>query len=222
MKGMLGFKFKSLDTFFLHVSKDVIEGLTKDEIEAGQFFCAVLQGDIPAALEDLGEDIFKEIEDSYIVIKTFILSVPQLAPEILENILQDGEDVVTVVEEIFTNPKAAVTLIEGDVKTVISDIKSVWSEFTCIFKKCHSTDLANELNSSCGVVMAAATTGPASNSAAWASLNSALASSTAAPSSGSPPPQSTGSQYSTAAAESYVMKVWSIFVVGLAIAMLVL
>jgi hypothetical protein len=69
------------------------------------------------------------------------------------------------VEEIFTNPEGALTLIENDVKTVISDIESVaegfWNGLTCLFKNCAtstSVDPAATLSSSCNAILAAATT----------------------------------------------------------------
>ena len=120
-----------------------------------------------------------DIKDGFNDITSFVKSLPTLAPEILENIISDGEDVVSVIEEIFTDPGGVVTLIEGDVKTIISDIESVatslWHGFTCLSKPkkdCSTSilDLAAIFPSSCGVVMAAATTiwNPAPSSTTYA------------------------------------------------------
>jgi hypothetical protein len=165
------------------VPRAFLDELEHDEQQAGQFICEILNGNVPGAFENLAEDlatdVLDDIKDGFDDITSFVKSLPTLAPEILENIISDGEDVVSVIEELFTDPGGVVTLIEGDVKTVISDIESVatslWHGFTCLFKPkkdcgTSTADPAATLSSSCGVVMAAATTtwSPAPSSTTYA------------------------------------------------------
>lgn len=129
----------------------------------------MLHGNIPGALDDIATDVLDAIKDDVDAVISFVEELPELVPEILEEIVQDGEDVVSIVGEIFTNPKGALTVIEGDAKTVFSDItneaKSIWNEFTCFFKHCSASatmtvtaDPAATLSSSCMIIQAAATT----------------------------------------------------------------
>jgi septal ring-binding cell division protein DamX len=94
------------------------------------------------------------------------------------------------VGEIFTNPGGALTLIENDVKTVISDIESVaegfWNGLTCLFKNCAtstSVDPAATLSSSCNAILAAATTtyGAASTTSTYTPAQTIYVTTTAAP-----------------------------------------
>jgi hypothetical protein len=155
----------------LAVPRAFLDELENDEQQAGQFICEILDGNVPGAFEnlalDLATDVLDDIQEGFDDITSFIKSFPTLAPEILDSIISDGEDVVSVVEELFTDPGGVVTLIEGDVKTVISDIESVaislWHGFTCLFKpksdcSTSTADPAATLSSSCGMIMAAATT----------------------------------------------------------------
>jgi hypothetical protein len=165
------------------VPRAFLDELEHDEQQAGQFICEILNGNVPGAFENLAEDlatdVLDDIKDGFDDITSFVKSLPTLAPEILENIISDGEDVVSVIEELFTDPGGVVTLIEGAVKTVISDIESVatslWHGFTCLFKpkkdcSTSTADPAATLSFSCGVVMAAATTtwSPAPSSTTYA------------------------------------------------------
>ena len=81
------------------------------------------------------DDIQEGVDD----ITSFVIALPTLAPEILDYIISDGKDVVSVVEELFTDPEGVITLIEDGGKTVISDIESVatslWHGFTCLLNR---------------------------------------------------------------------------------------
>jgi len=168
----------SVSTFVRGIPKDLLDVLETNEQQAGQFVCAVLDGDVPSAFEnlaeELGSDVWGELTSGFADVTSFIESLPSLAPEVLNDILTDGEDVVSVVEELFTNPGAALTIIEGDVMTVVSDVESVvtgaWNDFTCFICGCCSNsaaasaaattslDPAASLAQSCGQINAAATT----------------------------------------------------------------
>jgi hypothetical protein len=158
------------------VPQAFLDQLENNEQQAGQFICEILDGNVPGAFEnlalDLATDVLDEIQEGFDDITSFVKSLPTLAPEILEKIISDGE-------ELFTDPGGVVTLVEGDVKTVISDIESVatslWHGFTCLFKlksdcSTSTVDPAATLSSSCGVIMAAATTtwSPAASSTTYA------------------------------------------------------
>ncbi|KAF4624536.1 hypothetical protein G7Y89_g13635 [Cudoniella acicularis] len=118
----------SVSTFVRGIPKDLLDTLENNEQQAGQFVCAVLDGDVPGAFEnlatELATDVWEEIQTGFEDVTSFIESLPTLAPAILDNIISDGEDAISVIEELFTNPGGALTVIEGDVMTVISDVDS--------------------------------------------------------------------------------------------------
>lgn len=160
----------------------LLHELENDKHQAGQFICEILAGNIPGAFEnlvaDLTSDVVDDIQEGVDDITSFVKALPTLAPEILDYIISDGKDVVSVVEEPFIDPEGVITLIENGGKTVISDIESVatslWHGFTCLFKpkkdcSTSAADSAATLSNSCGVVMAAATTtwSPAASSSTY-------------------------------------------------------
>jgi len=166
-KGLAGSSDGSISNVIKKLPGNVIQDLEGDEQEAGQFVCQVLiNHNIPGAIEDLGEDVWNEIKGDWSAVTGFIESLPTLAPAILEDIVQDGEDVVSVVEEIITDPGAIITIIEGGVKTVVSDIESIGGDVTSLFRclfgcKSTGTTTANPaatLSNSCKSVLAATTT----------------------------------------------------------------
>ncbi|KAE9369686.1 hypothetical protein N431DRAFT_345589 [Stipitochalara longipes BDJ] len=164
----------SVTTFVDGIPKDLLDVLETNDQQAGQFVCAILDGDVPGAFEnlaeELGSDVWDELTSGFADVTSFIESLPSLAPEVLNDILTAGEDVVSVVEELFTNPGAALTVIEGDVMTVVSDVESVvtgaWNDLTCFFCGCCSSaaaattslDPAASLELSCSQIAAAAST----------------------------------------------------------------
>ncbi|KAN0101983.1 hypothetical protein V8E51_012493 [Hyaloscypha variabilis] len=152
----------SISTFVRGIPKDVLDVLETNEHAFENL------------AEELGSDVWGELTSGFADVTSFIESLPSLAPEVLNDILTDGEDVVSVVEELFTNPGAALTIIEGDVMTVVSDVESVvtgaWNDFTCFICGCCSSaaaasaaattslDPAASLAQSCSQINAAATT----------------------------------------------------------------
>lgn len=96
----------------------------------------------------------------------FIESIPTLAPAILEDIIHDGEDVVSIIGDIFTNPKAAVTAIVSGVEVVVSDIETVGEEVLSCIESCSKNATMALLkipplitiSASCKAILAAATT----------------------------------------------------------------
>ncbi|MCJ1292631.1 Syntaxin-binding protein 3 [Xylographa carneopallida] len=159
------------------IPDNVIQDLESDEADAGLFVCQILNGDFPQAFEQIGGEIVGQAESDYASLTSFILSLPTLAPAILDDLVQDGEDVVSVVGELFTNPEAAVTVIVGGVESVVSDIwggiETVGDEILCFFgQDCPTiaaTTVANTgammLSSTCHGILAnapAPTTTPAS------------------------------------------------------------
>jgi len=155
-----------ISNFIKGLPGDLVKELESNEQQAGQFICQILvNGNIPGAIEDLGEDIWSDIEDDWSAVEDFIESLPTLAPEVLEDVIQDGEDVVSLIGELVTDPEAALTVIENGVETVVSDVESVaggvYTFFKCLFGSCSSStaaDPAATLSSSCYAVLAAATT----------------------------------------------------------------
>jgi hypothetical protein len=102
----------------------LLKDLERDEQQAGQFICEIMDNNIPGAVLDLGEDIWNEIEDDWVAVRNFVLMLPELVPELLSEIVKDGEDVVSIIEAIVINPQAALTIIQSDVQVIISDTTS--------------------------------------------------------------------------------------------------
>jgi len=106
--------------------------------------CNILDGNIPAAVEEIGQAVLNEVEGDYSSVTAFIKSLPSLVPPVLEDIVHDGEDVVGLVETLFEDPGAAVSIIVSDVVSVVTEVetevKSIWSDVTCFFGGCHKTN----------------------------------------------------------------------------------
>jgi hypothetical protein len=165
IKGLTGSDSPTISSFIKGLPHDLLDELENNEQQAGQFVCQILDGNIPGVIENLGEDIWREIEDDWSAVTSFIAALPSLAPEVLEDIVHDGEDVVSVIGEIFTDPEAALTVIENGVEVVVSDIESVGGDvvsfFKCLFGDCSTStppDPAATLSASCQAIQAAATT----------------------------------------------------------------
>lgn len=118
-----------------------------------------MDGDIPQAIEDIADDIVGEVEDDFDALTSFIQGLPELATAILTDIENDGEDVVTLIEDLVNDPGEAVTIIVDGIESVISDISSVGSEIVsgikCLFGDC-STPPSQILSSSCNEITSAA------------------------------------------------------------------
>jgi len=107
---MIGSKDKKISNVIKGLPRDYVQQIQTSENEAGQFVCQILiNHNVPGAIEDLGEDVWKEIKDDWSAVTDFVESLPTLAPQVLQEIVQDAGDVVSVVEEIITNPAAALT-----------------------------------------------------------------------------------------------------------------
>jgi hypothetical protein len=166
IKGLVRTDSPTISGFIKGLPHDLLDELENNEQQAGQFICDILDGDVPAVIENLASDVWSEIEGDWSVVTDFIVSLPTLAPEVLEEIVQDGEGVVSVIGEIFTNPGAAITVIESGVEEVVSDITSVGGDVIsfvkCLFGDCSTPssppNAAATLSASCQAIMAAATT----------------------------------------------------------------
>lgn len=105
--------------------------------EAAVFVCEILQGDIPDALEGLATDAIDAVLRELHSMTSFIVSLPTLAPEILDDIVQGGEEAISIAEELVTNPGGALTVIENGIETIFSEVTagvgSLASEATSVF-----------------------------------------------------------------------------------------
>ena len=160
------------------IPENVISDLEDDATDAGIFVCQILAGDAPEAFEGLTQDIVDEAEDEFASLTSFILGIPTLAPEIIDDLVQDGEDVVSVIGELFTDPGAALSAIGGFIETIGQDIETAFQGVGCDLgfgcpPAATTGTIANTglavLESSCSAILA---------NAAPASLTAAAASST--------------------------------------------
>ncbi|MCJ1315219.1 hypothetical protein MMC15_000535 [Xylographa vitiligo] len=185
------------------IPENVIEDLESDEADAGLFVCQILNGEFPQAFEQIGDEIIGDVESDFASLTSFILSIPTLAPAILDDLVQDGEDVVSVVGELFTNPGAAVTVIVGGVESVIEDIwgdiETIGGEIACFFgQDCPSaaaTTLGNTaammLSSTCQGILADAPVVTSTTYAAATSTPASPLTTPAAPTITTPPSAAT-------------------------------
>ncbi|KAI1396007.1 hypothetical protein F4819DRAFT_154427 [Hypoxylon fuscum] len=137
--------------------------LLSDEQGAAVFLCEMLHGDIPDVIEELPTAVIDEVEDDFNALTSFVGSLPSLVPAVFSEIVQGGEVVVSIVEEIVTAPAAALTVIEDGVVSVYSDITagiaSVVGDVTyfvgCdLFQDCPSSSFTdNGILSRCSSVM---------------------------------------------------------------------
>ena len=165
------------DNLLAQIPTNIINELEDDATDAGIFVCQILAGDTPEAFEGLAQDILDEAGDEFASLTSFILGIPTLAPEILDDLVQDGEDVVSIIGELFTDPGAALTAIGGAFETIGQDIETVVLGIGCDlgFGGCPPAPttgtIANTglavLESSCSALLANDT--PASTTAAAAS-----------------------------------------------------
>jgi hypothetical protein len=115
----------------------VTDDLLNNDDEAAVFVCEILQGDIPGVLEELGTEAVDAVLGEFQSMTSFIVSLPSIAPEILNDIVQGGEEAVSIVDELVTNPGGALTVIENGIETIFSEITAevggLVSEATSIF-----------------------------------------------------------------------------------------
>ncbi|MCJ1414673.1 Mucin-5B [Xylographa parallela] len=193
LKGI--FQANRYSNLITSIPENVIEDLESDEADAGLFVCQILNGDFPQAFEQIGSEIVGDVESDFASLTSFILSIPTLAPEILEDLVQDGEDVVSVIGELFTNPEAAVTVIIGGVESVVNDvwgdIETVGGDILCFFgldcPSAAATTVVNTaammLSSTCQGILASA---PAMTTTAYAAATTTPASPLTTPSAAQP------------------------------------
>lgn len=112
-------------------------------------------------MEGLGSAVESEVLGDFEALTSFVESLPTLVPEILSDIMEGGEEAVSIVEELVTNPGAALTVIESGVVSVFSVITSgvvsVFGDITHFFGcdiggDCPSSTV-NGILSSCSTVM---------------------------------------------------------------------
>ena len=115
--------------FVKEVPRNLINDLENDEQQAGEAICDILAGKFPALLQDVASSLSSEAESELNSLVDFIGELPRLAPEILGDLEQDADDVVSVIGELVTNPGAAITVIVGGVESVVEDI---WGEIRTV------------------------------------------------------------------------------------------
>jgi len=164
---------KTFANFVREAPQDLINDLENNEQQAGEAVCDILAGNSPAFVQDIASSLSSEAESELTSLVDFVGELPKLAPEILGDLEQDADDVVSVIGELVTNPGAAITVIIGGVESVVEDI---WGEIEtvggeiitgieCLFGDCPTAVSTPAqilaLRSSCLSVSAAATTAPA-------------------------------------------------------------
>ncbi|KAH8588996.1 hypothetical protein B0O99DRAFT_342353 [Bisporella sp. PMI_857] len=138
VKGIMNSKSPKIKDFIKEIPQEVLSGIRDNEQDAAEFVCAILHGDTPSAISGLAEDVLDEIEEDFSAVTSFIQAIPTLAPQIVENIIEGGGNVVSLVGQIFTDPEDAVTVIVDGMTEVVEDIanvvKDVGDFFECTFK----------------------------------------------------------------------------------------
>jgi hypothetical protein len=134
--------------------------LENNESEAEVFVCELMKGEIPEALESLGEDIVDEFANEFDALTSFVMALPSLVPEVLEVIESGGEEAVSIVEELITNPGGAITVVENGVKSVFTDLTD---GVKCLLCNVGIGDCPHKtLSSSCSQILASISTAPQS------------------------------------------------------------
>ena len=164
---------KNFANFVKEAPQDLISDLENNEQQAGEAVCDILAGNSPAFVQDVASSLSSEAKSEFNSLVNFVKELPKLAPEILGDLEQDADDVVSVIGELVTNPGAAITVIIGGVESVVEDI---WGEIEtvggeiitgieCLFGDCPTAVSTPAeilaLRSSCLSISAAAATAPA-------------------------------------------------------------
>jgi hypothetical protein len=105
------------------MGQNQVNGIQSDETQAAEFFCDIYDGNLPEVFDDLGSELEGDLED----FTSFLVGLTTLAPAIFSDVVQGGEDVVSVVGELLTDPGDAITVIVGGIETAVEDI---WGDFT--------------------------------------------------------------------------------------------
>ncbi|KAI1773329.1 hypothetical protein F4818DRAFT_423942 [Hypoxylon cercidicola] len=137
---------------FFDAIGDVTDDLLSDDSEAALFICKFIHGDVPDVVEALPSAVINEAEGDFQALTSFVGGLPTILPGLFSEIVQGGEVVVSIVEEIVTAPGEALTVIEGGIISVYSDITavavSVVSDITyffgCeVFQQCPSSSFTD-------------------------------------------------------------------------------
>ena len=164
---------KNFANFVKEAPQDLISDLENNEQQAGEAVCDILAGKFPAFVQDVASSLSSEAKSELSSLVDFVGELPKLAPEIIGDLEQDADDVISVIGELVTNPGAAITVIIGGVESVVEDI---WGEIEtvggeiitgieCLFNDCPTAVSTPAeilaLRSSCLSISAAAATAPA-------------------------------------------------------------
>jgi len=104
------------------IPQDILGNLEGSPQDAGYFICRILHGDFPEAFADIAGQLVGDVESDFEALTNFVMATPTLAPVVLNDIEQGGEDVVSIVEELAVNPGAALTMFIDDVETVVQEV----------------------------------------------------------------------------------------------------
>ncbi|KAI0133550.1 hypothetical protein BJ170DRAFT_606658 [Xylariales sp. AK1849] len=105
------------DTLFNALTTDL-----SDDGDAAIFICEILEGDVPDAIAEIPSLVESEVADEVAALTSFVETLPSIVPQLFSDIVEGGEVVVSIIEEIVTAPDAALTVIESGVVSVWSDI----------------------------------------------------------------------------------------------------
>ncbi|MCJ1300352.1 hypothetical protein MMC08_003149 [Hypocenomyce scalaris] len=130
--------------------QDFLSDLKNTQQEARTFVCQILQGQVLSALDRVSTAVVSEASEDLNDLFNFIGSLPKLAPEILENIEQDGEDVRAQYHWRTHHQsrrssyghcryRAGVGDVVGDIETADKDIVSAAK---CFFEGCPAASKA--------------------------------------------------------------------------------
>lgn len=170
---------------FSSLTQSTTNELENDETEAAVFVCEIIKGDIPDAIEGLGQDVIDEITDDFEALTSFVKALPTIVPDVLSDIEKGGEEAVSIIEDLVTDPGAAITIIENGVKSVWSDVTNGVKSVLCDvgIGNCPSRTLAKSCNAILASASSASRNAPASTAATTTSQAKATTSATVQPAS---------------------------------------
>ena len=151
--------------------------------------------------EKLSSAVLSEVSDDFAAVTSFVKAIPSLAPDTLSHLVKDGEDAVSWVGELFTNPHAAFTEVVNDATSVFggveSEATSIWGDVTCFFGGCNSgSGVAATIKSSCSAILVAASASATTTSRLSTSTSRTTGGSTT-PGHSTPKPGSSPTYYAT-------------------------
>ncbi|KAK9415032.1 hypothetical protein SUNI508_10637 [Seiridium unicorne] len=112
-----------LTRFFDALPDSVREPIENTEVGAAAFVCSIMRGQGSEMTAAFAIPEASAIEQEFSTITSFVGAIPSIAADTLSYIVNEGEDAVSVVGVLLANPSAAVSLIEGGVETIISDVE---------------------------------------------------------------------------------------------------